>query len=435
MRSGLPDPVRQSALWILLRTERRRSSVDGPLRAAAASFEDRDRRFLWMLVQETVRWRARLDEILRPLVRRPPERLDASVRAILRLAACQACCLDQVPDHAIVDEAVRLAQQSAPPGADRFVNAVSRRLVADGRARWALLDATDDPSVWPIRLSHPYWLVERWRRRLGEAQTRAILEWDNGRAPIWLRARPGGPVPPGKAGWVPNTYQMPEDYRPSQDPMFENGDWTVQDPSEALVGLLPPDGSPVSPILDLCAAPGTKTSHLCERYGERVIAVDRTRLRVRQMRDTMQRTRGAAQLVVADALQSPFVEGSADGILVDAPCSNLGVLRRRVDARWNVLEGNLGNLARLQLRLLHAAARLSRPGAWLLYSVCSTEPEETDEVREAFLRSWPQVRPIPFAVTLPQAFSPAEGILRILPGQGDCDGVYACLFERAGVRA
>jgi len=426
----MPDPVRQTALWILMRAETERRSMDGLLRTAAESFEERDRRFLWMLVQETVRWRTRLDAVLVPLVTRPLSKLDISVQVLLRMAACQFCLLDQIPAHAIVDEGVRLARRFSSRGAERLVNAVSHRLAEDGRARFAQLDPTGDPHTWANGYSHPSWLIHRWRTRLGDELARTILEWDNQRPPIWLRARVDGPIPPGEPGWVPNTYRMPIGYRPTEDPLFEQGAWTAQDPGETLVGLLPPVTTGDAPILDLCSAPGTKTSHLCDRHEARVVAGDRTRARIQRVRATMRRTGGHAELVVADAIEVAFRPGSAAGVLVDAPCSNLGVLRRRVDARWNVRPTDLARHRRQQTRILNGAAALPRVGGWLLYSVCSIEPEETDGVRLSFLKAHPHFRPHPFAFDLSPEFTPEEGVFRILPGQGECDGVYAALFKR-----
>jgi 16S rRNA (cytosine967-C5)-methyltransferase len=120
------------------------------------------------------------------------------------------------------------------------------------------------------------------------------------------------------------------------------------------------------------------------------------------------------------------------GVLIDAPCSNLGVLRRRVDARWNVRPSDLARHHAQQLRLLTTASILPRTGGWLLYSVCSTEPEETDDIRSEFLERNPWYSPGAFSIDLPPEYVPSEGALRILPGDGDCDGVYAALFIRIG---
>lgn len=425
------DPVRQAAVHLLLRVEENPRSIDSPLRVAAASFTGRDRRFLWSLVQETLRWRSRLDWVIAPLLTRPVDRLDPVVRVILRLVAVQTCLFDSIPPHAAVDEAVRLARRHAPAGSDRLVNAVSRRLAADGRMRWAALDRDEATAAWSGRFSHPDWIIRRWRKRWGDEATREVLEWDNSRAPIWVRARAGADPPPGESGWVPGTFRMGEEYRPEEDPSFMAGLWTVQDPSESLVGLLPPSVGE-GPILDLCAAPGTKTSHLAERFGSHVVGMDRTRLRVKRLLETIVRTKSDCPILVADLLRSPFARRIAAGVLVDAPCSNLGVLRRRPDARWNVQEHELRGHAARQGRLLQAAAELVRPGGWLLYSVCSTEPEETEQVCEAFLAIFPSFRPRGFALPLPASIVPASGTLAIRPGQEECDGVYARLLERIG---
>lgn len=431
MKDRRADPVRLAAAQLLLRAEERPGSIDGPLRAAARWMSGRDRRFLWNLVMESVRWRSRLDWVIAPLMIRPVERLDPAVRVILRLVAAQTCVLDKIPDHAATDEGVRLAQILAPPGSDRLVNAVSRRLAADGRARWAALDRLEDPSAWPERFSHPAWMIRRWRERWGDRATRELLSWNNMQAPICVRARRDGGPPQGEPGWVPGTYRMGEEYRPEEDPGFTQGGWTVQDPSESLVGLLPPLGGD-GPILDLCAAPGTKTSHLAEQYGARVVGMDRTRKRVKRLVETIQRTRGGCPILVGDLLHAPFAPRSAAGVLVDAPCSNLGVLRRRPDARWNIQESDLVRHAARQAALLGAAAGLVRPGGWLLYSVCSCEPEETSQVRDSFLSSAPAFRPLQPRIDLPQAGAPEPGTVAIRPGQAECDGVYACLLERIG---
>lgn len=432
-----PDPVRLAAFSILHRLELTHQSLDAPLRAAALSFSDRDRRFLWSLVQETVRWRSRLEAVTGIYLNRPFRGLDASVRVLLLLSAAQTCVLDQVPPHAIVDEAVRIARRFAPQGADRLVNAVSRRITEDARARWTAMEAeAANPDRWPVLLSHPRWLISRWRRRWGDERTRAMLEWDNSVAPVWLRVRPeAAALPPsGEPGWVPGTYRMPPGSRPFEDPGFVTGEWTAQDPGETLVGLLPPKDT-AGMVLDLCAAPGTKSSHLADRYPHAtVIAADARRSRAMRLRETRERTGAKFIIALADARSSPFRREFARGVLCDAPCSSLGVLRRRVDARWNVREADILRHGQKQIEILSAAATLVAPGGWLLYSVCSTEPEETDDVRGAFLGAHPPFREIPFAIDLPAWARQGPGTLRILPGEGDCDGVYACLFGRAEER-
>jgi 16S rRNA (cytosine967-C5)-methyltransferase len=266
--------------------------------------------------------------------------------------------------------------------------------------------------------------------RYGAERALDVLKWDNTHADVWLRARPGGPIPPGEPGWIPDTYKMGSSYRPAEDPDFLSGAYTAQDPSETAVGLLPPLATQ-GRILDLCAAPGTKTTHLATRFGaSQVTAMDRSRGRMQRLRDTLRRTGDACPLVLGSAVTPPFRIGIGAGVLLDAPCSALGVLRRRVDARWNVRESDLARNRSQQIRLIRSAASLVRPGGWLLYSVCSLEPEETDQVRDMFLSKCPAFHPIPFELSVPESLRGAEGVLRILPGQDGCDGVYACLFER-----
>lgn len=423
------DSVRLAAFGLLRRASTHRRSIDGPLRAAASSFSDRDRRFLWALVIETLRWQLRLDALIAPLLRRPLVHLDPVAHILLRMAACQVCKLDQVPDHAIVDEGVRLARRFTSTGAAKLVNAVSHRLVSDGQARWDHLEGAASPSDWSVTHSHPGWMVERWRKRWGDERTLAILRWNNEQAPVWLRARPGGPKPDGEPGWVPDTFKMPDGYSPAEDSGFLEGHWTVQDPSEALVALLAPENASRS-IVDLCAAPGTKTSHLASRYSDsQILAMDRSKVRIGRLLETLNRTGARADVVVGDGTTVPLRPGGFDGVLVDAPCSALGVLRRRVDARWNVRESDLARHGKQQRRILESAAGLPRVEGWLLYSVCSTEKEETTDIYEWFLATNSRFRARSFDLAIPKELLVDTGAVRILPGQNECDGVYACLFE------
>ncbi len=229
------DPVRLAAFGILLQMELARRSIDRPLRVAASSFAERDRRFLWSLVQETVRWRARLDAVISPLLHRPIERLDPSVRIILRLAAVQFCVLDSIPPHAVVNESVRMAQRMAPQGADRLVNAVCHRLTEDGRARWAQIDEAGRSIAvtgFPTAIPDGSWSdgsrdgesSRPWRSSVGttRAQTSGSARVRMGPS---RRARRAGFRT--RTGWNRSTVL-------SRIPAFLLGHFTVQDPSETL---------------------------------------------------------------------------------------------------------------------------------------------------------------------------------------------------------
>ena len=161
--------------------------------------------------------------------------------------------------------------------------------------------------------------------------------------------------------------------------------------------------------------------------------MDRSRQRLSLLRETLERVGAPVDFLLGDARSVPLRPGGAAGVLVDAPCSALGVLRRRVDARWNVRPGDLAAHGARQENILDQAASLPRPGGWLLYCVCSTEPEETERVHRRFLARHPEYRPGPLPPFLPERLVVGDGTVRILPGEAGCDGVYVFLVERKGV--
>ncbi|MEZ4648606.1 MAG: hypothetical protein R3E97_07420 [Candidatus Eisenbacteria bacterium] len=196
-------------------------------------------------------------------------------------------------------------------------------------------------------------------------------------------------------------------------------------------------------MLDLCAAPGTKTGHLLERGGERihVLAADRSPGRPRRMRRGLERLGRAEQvhLVACDGrvpawpggvTGSPLGDGQFSGALVDAPCTNLGVVRRRPDVRWRVTEDEVERLRAVQAALLDAAAAGVAPGGWLVYSVCTIDPTETLEQRAAFLTRNPGFRPVPLPDWIPDGARAAEGEMLLLPGEFETDGGYAFVMRK-----
>ena len=324
-------------------------------------------------------------------------------------------------------------------------------------------------ALLALRHSHPDWLVARWVERWGEARTEAILRWDNTAPDYWLRLSPGAGPPAGSIpGWIPGTARLPAGSRPGSSEGFRAGEFTIQDGSAILVGWLPPRVSGL--VFDLCAAPGTKLSHLMER-AERdatLVALDKSPPRLRRLLQgagrlntdhhtrpraggsddaapegtTLMDTghpsstpedRAAPRVYVAagDAALIP-ARGPWRGALIDAPCSNLGVLRRRVDARWRVEPGEIPQLASLQATLLESAARNLEPGGWLVYSVCTVEPEETIERRREFMKRHPDWEPIPLPEFVPPNVRMEPGELLLLPGQHETDGTYAFAVRRPG---
>ncbi len=339
--------VRALAARILLDAEE--GFVDEALEAhRTADLPSRDRALLTALVYGATRRRRELDW----LIDRCARRVHPEIRQHLRVALFQVRHLTRIPRHAAVHEAVELARGVSARSAG-FVNAVLRK-AAD-------LKLPDDLG---IRTSHPAWLVRRWRR-FGNLEE--ILDADNAVLPVTARVNPlrapGGPVIEIKGD-------------PADHPGFAAGRFTVQDETSMKVApLLVPQ--PAERVLDLCAAPGGKTTHLAELMGGKgtVVAVDLP-TRIGLVRESARRL-GLENIacVAGDGTAIAFQE-TFDAILLDAPCSNTGVLARRPDARWRLREGDIAGAVKLQRRLLANAARLLKPGGRLVYSTCSLEPEE-----------------------------------------------------------
>lgn len=433
------EPVRDAALRLLVELERNPVPLTGRLEQEERAWRDpHDRALLRTLVLETLRHRSRLDHLLSGwLDRRPLSALPPPIRAALRLGAVQLVVLNGIPPHAAVHETVEAAAAQGHRGTTGLVNAVLRRASVEGRARWAALDdlhGTPTVENLALRYSHPEWLVRRWLERWGEARTEAVLAWDNQHPDYWLRLPPGAPVPAGmRAGWIPDSARAEAGSRPAREESFARGEATVQDGSGILVGHL--CGPICGTLLDLCAAPGTKTGHLLERAepGTRVLALDRSVGRLRRLSRGLRRlpTELAALAIAADSTRIPL-RGPWNGVLLDAPCSNLGVMRRRVDLKWRVREEEIARLATLQARLLDAAAEGAAPGAWLVYSVCTTEPEETERQRDRFFEEHADWRPGDRPGFVPAEACRREGEILLVPGELETDGGYAFVAVRSG---
>ena len=340
--------VRELAARALLDAEK--NFVDEALEIhRGAALSRRDRALLTTLVYGVTRWRRELDW----LIDRCAQRVHPEIRQHLRIALFQIRHLDKIPRHAAVNEAVELAKGVSRKSAG-FVNAVLRKA-----------SDLDLPDALGVRSSHPDWLIERWRQRFKPKELEGILEADNSILPVTVRPNPlkaAGPVD--------------FDGDPAGDPRFAEGAFTVQDETSMKVAPLL-DPKPHERVLDLCAAPGGKTTHLAELMGGKgkVVAVDLPD-RIGLVAESARRL-GLENIecVAGDGATIAFRE-PFDAILIDAPCSNTGVLARRPDVRWRLREKDIAGAAGLQKRLLENAARLLKPGGRLVYSTCSLEPEE-----------------------------------------------------------
>jgi 16S rRNA (cytosine967-C5)-methyltransferase len=428
--------ARRIAAEILEAVLRRYRPLDEQLEERAhpalATLADRDRALVRALVATVLRRLGTLRHLLGRLLERGLPADAPRVESALLIGTAQILWLE-VPDHAAVDLAVRLVQ------ADRrdaryagLVNAVLRRVARDGVGELAGLDTA--------ALDTPDWLLARWLRNYGADTARAIA-LANGREPAldltvkddaahWATALGGRVLPTGSV-------RVPAHGPVASLPGYDDGAWWVQDAAAALPARLLGDVRGRS-VADLCAAPGGKTAQLAAA-GAHVVAVDRAPARLDRLRQNLARLQLAAETVTADVTQ--WQAGPFDAVLLDAPCSSTGTIRRHPDIPWLKREADIAALVALQRRLIARAVELTRPGGLLVYCTCSLEPEEGIDVIRDLLEHEPRLRRRPITAAevggLAELISP-DGDLRTLPCQladsdprmGGLDGFYSARLER-----
>ncbi|OGL63002.1 MAG: hypothetical protein A3J27_00945 [Candidatus Tectomicrobia bacterium RIFCSPLOWO2_12_FULL_69_37] len=438
---GGADPVRRAAHAALLAFGSRPGSAEELVgRFTPASFDPRDRAFLRELVYGALRWRGRLDFVLGRFLEKSPDHLPPRVREALRLGAYQLLFLDRVPAHGAVNASAGLAGEGRWERG--LVNAVLRKVKAPAEPP---ADPEDRLAAWE---SHPRWLVRRWIASLGYEKARARCEADNAEGPLVLRANPLRTAPetlaarlaeegietsPGLAD--PGCLRV-EAQGPSltQTSAFAGGLFIVQDEASSLAARYA-GARPGDRALDACAAPGGKTACLAwaASPGGRAVAADLSLARLGRLRENCARIGVDVPAVVMDASRPAFGD-AFDLVLVDAPCSGLGVLRRHPDARWRLREEDLAAHGARQRGILRAAAGAVRPGGRLVYAVCSNEPEETEEVAAGFGAAG--FTPEGAGEGLPpeaRRFAGPDGALRIRPEEAPgLDGFFAMRWRRGG---
>jgi 16S rRNA (cytosine967-C5)-methyltransferase len=392
---------------------------------AASRVSSADRSLAQELAYGVVRWQAPLDWLVELKSEGRPQRPE--VQILLRLGLYQLFWLDRVPDHAAVFETVALAG----PGPAPFVNAVLRGYLREREATRAALDDlkhTDPAWGW----SHPAWLVQRWTARWGAEATARLLEWNNLPARTFARVNTLVTEPAKlierwrdedvlydfrRYDWTPESLAFELKSHPPLGRLdsLRQGWFYLQDPSTLLAPWLL-DPKPGDRILDLCAAPGGKTTMLAQMVENdlTLVAVEPSASRRERLLENC--TRLCAECTAVPSLgASPVAE--FDRALVDAPCSNTGVIRRRLDLRWRVRLEEIERLRRTQLGLLEQAAGTLRPGGVVVYSTCSLEPEENRGVVDAFIAAHPDF-------TL-------ERDRELFPPDSQTDGAYAAALRKA----
>jgi 16S rRNA (cytosine967-C5)-methyltransferase len=414
--------------------------ADRAFQSEAAGLDPRDRALAMTVAYGTVQRRATLDHVAAKLVSRPLDRLDKAVLAALRTGLFQILFLDGVADHAAVNESVELAK-SAGRGGAQLVNAVLRRAVREGGALLEELDG-GDPAGAAILYSVPDWLAAMWWEQLGAERAQGLLRRVNEPAESALRVNTlvsdrdavlaelpvaAHPAPHLVEGLV---LDAPFDVHGSE--LFRRGAVTPQSRGSMVVARIL-DPGPGDRVLDLCAAPGGKTTHLAALMGGQgeIVAVERHEGRAAALRRTCERMRsGNVRVVVGDAAR-PRGGAAFDRVLVDPPCSGLGTLQSRPDLRWRATPSSIDELAALQGRILGAAGAATAPGGALVYSVCTISAAEGEGVIDRFLSEYPEFVVEDLQASSPGWAHPRRGsYLQLFPDRDGTDGFFIARLRR-----
>jgi len=405
----------------------------------------RERRQARELVAGATRWRRRLDFVLADFYNGDFGDMELPLQLILRLGLYEILYQD-TPPHAAVDQYVELAKQRIRPGAGGLTNGILRAILR-AKDRLPEPDTGDAAEDLAIRHSHPTWMVRRWLSRYGEADTAALLAWNNRRPMFGLRVNTRRTTVGAVTDWL-DAHDVTWTSSPYLDDMLrvkrlqavvrddllDRGLVAVQDESAGLV-VRCLDPQPDQTVLGLCAAPGGKAVYAAQRMGSGTLhAFDIHEGRL----GLVEEAAGAHDL--ADVIRTQAADArdlagrndrpQADRVLLDVPCSGLGVLSKRADLRWQRRESDMDELTQLQAELLAAAAPLVRPGGWLVYSTCTIEPEENEAQVEAFLDEHPAFERVSVDGAVPKAMQTPSGDFASLPHRDAVDGAYAARLRR-----
>lgn len=392
-------PARSCAYVVLRRVFEQGAYADRALRAEAEQLDARDRALAMRLSYGAVQRKGTLDAIVELLAERPVARIDAPLLAALRLGLQELLFLGGSPDYAVVADAVELSKRHGRAG-HGLVNAILRRAIREGSGK--LLGALDDdtPAGAAVKHSHPLWLARMWWQSLGGDEARALMAAGNEPGEVALRANTlvtdaatlAGelPVRTHTHSWLTEALVLDEPFDVHASPLWQAGAFLAQSRAAMLVARAL-DPAPGERVLDLCAAPGGKSTHLAALMGGegQVVAVERNTGRARAMTRAVERMRATnVRVEVADAGE-PRADGAFDRVLVDPPCSGLGTLQARADLRWRVTPEAIAQMTAIQARILERGAAALRPGGVLVYSTCTISPTENEHLIAAFLDSHP----------------------------------------------
>ena len=423
---------REIAARVLLQRDRGADYIENLLETELPSLAPGDRALCQELAYGVVRWQRTLDWLI---ARKTAGRTQkAALQILLRLGLYQMFWLDRIPDHAAVNETVELARQLGYGAQSGFINAVLRGAARERDETKKLLEdlKTAQPS---LGYSHPDWLCERWQKRWGAEKLRQLLAWNNTPPKLFARVNAlradaarlleqwrseGIEYDFVRRDWFEENliFELKSHPPLATLPSFQQGLFYVQDPS-TLLAVHELDPQPGETVLDLCAAPGGKTTYIAQLMQNRgrLVAEDLNRIRLELLRKNCARLGVAcAEFTCNSSIAIPELTAQVDRVLVDVPCSNTGVMRRRVDLRWRIRPEEIDRLRSTQLELLHDGARQTKPGGALIYSTCSLEPEENSQVVKEFLATHPDFN--------------LERERELLPFIDGVDGAYVATLRR-----
>jgi 16S rRNA (cytosine967-C5)-methyltransferase len=441
------DPARLAALDVLkaVRVDGAYTNLVLPSVLRQHRLTGRDAAFVTELVSGTIRRRGTYDAILAACVDRPLSKVEAKVLDALRLGTHQLLSM-RVPSHAAISTSVDLVRAKVGSGAGGFANAVLRQVARQELPEW-IGRVAPDPRVAPTRFasiaySHPRWIVDELRSAVGPDELFDLLAADNEPPRVTLVARPGratrDELPGEPTPYSPYGVVLPGG-DPGEVPAVAEGRAGVQDEGSQLIAVALAAASVQGGDrcwLDLCAGPGGKAALLAALAADRgatLVAAERQEHRARLVQRALAGADGTLGVVTSDGTVPPFRPGTFDRVLVDAPCTGLGALRRRPEARWRRRADDLLGLVLLQRRLLSQALELTRPGGVVLYATCSPVLSETRGVVTSVLESHPDVRLEDAGALLPNVpdcAGPLEGTLQLWPHRHGTDAMFLALLRR-----